>query len=280
MQGLGFLFGPGDVIFQFLDARLRGHDETIGERLERDLATLLPLPATAYDASDQHATRVSSLSLVRYRTSDYSVPVAYGTCWSVAMVIGTCWSVAMYTRASQTTQRLFARLYLEGLATGDFEPVFRELVGETTALSANTVVRLKEHWGGEYEAWRRRPLGEHRYAYIWADGVYLSAGAEQEKTALLCVLGAREDGEKELLAVVISRGSDVIAGRTVTSGPMSEMTSSSILSTTSHYWSRRRGLSTRRRHWLGGSCPRSSPYSGACWSPGWASEESASSSRC
>ena len=79
--------------------------------------------------------------------------------------------------------------------------MFRELVGETTALSANTVVRLKEHWGGEYEAWRRRPLGEHRYAYIWADGVYLSAGAEQEKTALLCVLGAREDGEKELLAM-------------------------------------------------------------------------------
>jgi len=39
---------------------------------------LLPLPATAYDASDKHATRVSSLSLVRYRTNDYSVPVAYG----------------------------------------------------------------------------------------------------------------------------------------------------------------------------------------------------------
>ena len=54
--------------------------------------------------------------------------------------------VQRYQRASQTTQRLFARLYLEGLATGDFEPVFRELVGETTALSANTVVRLKEHW--------------------------------------------------------------------------------------------------------------------------------------
>ena len=61
-----------------LDARLRGHDETIGQRLQRDLVALLPLPATAYDASDKHATRVSSLSLVRYRTNDYSVPVAYG----------------------------------------------------------------------------------------------------------------------------------------------------------------------------------------------------------
>jgi Transposase and inactivated derivatives len=109
--------------------------------------------------------------------------------------------VRRYQRASLVTQRLFCRLYLEGLATGDFEPVFRELVGETTALSANAIVRLKERWGKEYEVWRRRFLGNHRYAYIWADGVYLSAGMEKEKTALLCVLGAREDGEKELLAM-------------------------------------------------------------------------------
>ena len=61
-----------------LEARLRGHAETIGEPMERDLSALLPLPAVPYDASDKHATRVSSLSLVRYRTNDYSVPVAYG----------------------------------------------------------------------------------------------------------------------------------------------------------------------------------------------------------
>ena len=46
--------------------------------MERDLDALLPLPATHYDASDRHVSRVSSLSLVRYRTNDYSVPVAYG----------------------------------------------------------------------------------------------------------------------------------------------------------------------------------------------------------
>ena len=38
----------------------------------------LALPAVPYDASDKHVSRVSSLSLVRYRTNDYSVPVAYG----------------------------------------------------------------------------------------------------------------------------------------------------------------------------------------------------------
>ncbi len=46
--------------------------------MERDLDALLPLPATPYDAGDKHVSRVSSLSLVRYRTNDYSAPVAYG----------------------------------------------------------------------------------------------------------------------------------------------------------------------------------------------------------
>ena len=109
--------------------------------------------------------------------------------------------VQRYQRCSPATQALFVRLYLEGLATGDFEPVFRELVGETAALSANAVVRLKEHWAEEYDAWKQRSLREQRYAYVWADGVYLGAGSEAEKTALLCVLGARADGSKELLAL-------------------------------------------------------------------------------
>ena len=61
-----------------MDARLRGHSESIGQRMERDLETLLPRPAAPYDACDQRAGRVSSLSLERYRTNDYSVPMAYG----------------------------------------------------------------------------------------------------------------------------------------------------------------------------------------------------------
>jgi transposase len=59
-------------------ARLRGHDESIGERLARDRAAMLPLPAAPYEACETRSARVSSLSLVRYRGNDYSVPVAYG----------------------------------------------------------------------------------------------------------------------------------------------------------------------------------------------------------
>jgi transposase len=58
--------------------RLRGESETIGERLLRDLAAMRPLPASPFEACDQASGRVSSQALVRYRTNDYSVPVAFG----------------------------------------------------------------------------------------------------------------------------------------------------------------------------------------------------------
>lgn len=61
-----------------LGERLRGHDATIGARLARDQACFHALPASAYDACEKRAARVSSLSLVRYRGTDYSVPTAYG----------------------------------------------------------------------------------------------------------------------------------------------------------------------------------------------------------
>ena len=58
--------------------RLRRHTETIGERFARDRAALLPWPPVPYEACDTRPTRVTSLSLVRYRRNDYSVPTAYG----------------------------------------------------------------------------------------------------------------------------------------------------------------------------------------------------------
>ena len=101
---------------------------------------------------------------------------------------------------SRDTQRLFARLYLEGLSSGDFEPAFRALMGERATLSASTMLRLRADWQTEYEAWRHRPISS-RYAYCWADGVYLGAGLENESSCLLVIVGAREDGRKEPLAL-------------------------------------------------------------------------------
>ena len=58
--------------------QLRGHDQTVGERLEGDRTALQRLPAIAYDACDKRPGRVSSLSLVRYCGTDYSVPTWFG----------------------------------------------------------------------------------------------------------------------------------------------------------------------------------------------------------
>lgn len=104
-------------------------------------------------------------------------------------------------RLSMETQKLFCQLYLEGLSSGDFEPVFRQLLGETAPLSPNTILRLKEEWEQEYEAWRRRSLDLERFVYLWADGIYLGAGLEKENSCLLTIVGARADGTKELLAM-------------------------------------------------------------------------------
>ena len=59
------------------DEVLRGHDETIGQRLLRDLDALMVLPSAPYDACEKISTRATSISMVRYRCNDYSVPVAY-----------------------------------------------------------------------------------------------------------------------------------------------------------------------------------------------------------
>lgn len=53
------------------------HSDTIGERLVADTQALRPLPAVPLEPCEKRSARVSSMSLVRYRTNDYSVPTAY-----------------------------------------------------------------------------------------------------------------------------------------------------------------------------------------------------------
>jgi hypothetical protein len=64
-----------------------------------------------------------------------------------------------------STQRLFARLSLEGLSSGDFELTLRELLGEKVPLSASKIIRLKDTWESDYRAWRERPVTD-RYVYM------------------------------------------------------------------------------------------------------------------
>jgi putative transposase len=107
-----------------------------------------------------------------------------------------------YQRQSDGLKQLIPELYLHGLATGDFELAMRGLLGDGASLSASSVCRLKEQWASEYETWRRRPLKDQGYVYLWCDGIYPKAGLAEDKTTLLVVLGVNKKGEKEPLSIL------------------------------------------------------------------------------
>ncbi len=73
--------------------------------------------------------------------------------------------------------------------------------GDGAPLSASSIERLRAKWHQEYEAWRREPLDDLDVVYVWADGLYVKAGVEDSKAALLVVVGALNDGRKVGLAV-------------------------------------------------------------------------------
>jgi transposase-like protein len=107
----------------------------------------------------------------------------------------------LFARRTQEVNDLIPELYLHGLAEGDFDLALRGLLGEDAPISATTVARLKGKWKAEYEAWASRPLDSLEVTYLWVDGVYVKAGLEKEKAALLVAIGALSDGSKVVLAV-------------------------------------------------------------------------------
>lgn len=107
----------------------------------------------------------------------------------------------LFKRRTEEVKALLPQLYLHGLALGDFELALRGLLGEGAPLSPSTLLRLKEEWQAQYEAWRRRDLSQLELVYCWADGLYVKAGVEDGKAAILVVIGALRDGSKVVLAV-------------------------------------------------------------------------------
>lgn len=98
------------------------------------------------------------------------------------------------------------RSHLKGISTSDFGEALQVLLGERAkGLSPNVIVRLKEQWSAEYEAWNQRDLSKKHYVYIWADGIYAKVRLEDDanqKQCFLVLMGATADGRKELIAVL------------------------------------------------------------------------------
>ena len=108
--------------------------------------------------------------------------------------------IPFFKRRSKEVGQMLPELYLHGLAKGDFEMALRGLLGEGAPLSASAIERLKAKWHLEYEEWKGQDLSSFEVVYQWADGIYVKAGLEKDKAALLVMIGALTNGTKVFLA--------------------------------------------------------------------------------
>ena len=145
---------------------------------ERDIQTGIgPVPVKVPRARDRQPDNESGL--IRFRSS----------------------LLPPYLKKTKSMEELIPWLYLKGVSTNDFSDALSALVGkDSPGLSASTISRLKSIWQEDLDKWKKRDLSLKRYVYIWADGIYCNVRME-EKQCLLVIIGATEDGKKELLAL-------------------------------------------------------------------------------
>ena len=105
-----------------------------------------------------------------------------------------------FKRRSKEVGQLLPELYLHGLSKGDFDLALRGLLGDGAPLSPSSIERLKAKWQREYEEWKQQDLSSMEVVYQWADGIYVKAGLEKDKAALLVIIGALTNGRKVFLA--------------------------------------------------------------------------------
>ena len=106
----------------------------------------------------------------------------------------------LFKRRSKEVGEMLPELYLHGLSKGDFDLALRGLLGDGAPLSASSIDRLKAKWQFEYVQWKQQDLSSLKVVYQWADGIYVKAGLEKDKAALLVIIGALTSGKKVFLA--------------------------------------------------------------------------------
>ena len=109
--------------------------------------------------------------------------------------------VRPYKRRSAELDTTFQKLFIEGLATRDFEPALRALTGTEAALSPSSISRLNKQFKDDYDTWSKRDLRDLKIAYSWVDGVSLAAGIADERAHLLVVIGVDMTGTKRLISL-------------------------------------------------------------------------------
>jgi len=107
-----------------------------------------------------------------------------------------------YKRKTKSLEHLIPELYLRGISTNNFPEALAAILGENAkGLSSANITRIKAVWEQEYGGWLKRDLSAKRYVYVWADGIYFNIRLETDRPCILVLIGATEDGQKELIGI-------------------------------------------------------------------------------
>ena len=107
-----------------------------------------------------------------------------------------------YLKRTQNIEEFVPYLYLKGISTGDFTDVMEKLTRKRVAgFSPENIVRMKQIWERDYKTWIDRDLSKKKYVYWWVDGIHFNVRLDNDRQCILVVIGATEDGTKELIAV-------------------------------------------------------------------------------
>ncbi len=147
-----------------------------------------------YGPEREVQTGIGGLEVRRPKVRDRAVGAGTGKIRFTSSIL------PRWARRSRSLDALLPVLYLRGISTGDFQDALGAILGaDAPNLSPGVISRLTGEWEADYARWQRRDLSARRYAYIWADGVYLQARMEPQAECMLVVIGATPEGKKELV---------------------------------------------------------------------------------
>lgn len=106
-----------------------------------------------------------------------------------------------FRRRLESVEASLHAAWLRGLSQRNCEPTSRALLGAKTPLSASTIARVNTRLHEQYLAWKQRRFDELGLVYVWADGIHLGTGPDDERRVFLAVIGADRSGHKHLLAL-------------------------------------------------------------------------------
>lgn len=110
--------------------------------------------------------------------------------------------IPRYLKRSLTIDSAIPLLYLKGISTNGMDEVLKGLFGKGfSGVSPSTVSRLKSIWIDEFNKWNKENLSDKTYCYVWVDGIHFNLRLEEERMCVLVMLGVKEDGTKELIAL-------------------------------------------------------------------------------